>query len=142
MTEPATLHAYGRVKWEDLAQAVAGVPTAWADYTGFHVKAVPSVAPPYTHLWAWSPPWRLRARLDGQHAIIGVLALDGPEIAGPPGLTPVESSLVRYVRREAHTWPGGERRVGPLADEVADHSVELYQLDGEYPLTFVALRDR
>lgn len=137
--EAGTLHGYGRLPWTDLVSALHGTTTAWADYNGFHIGPAPQQPPPYTHLWAWSKGWLLRARIDGAQAIVAVLQ-SGVET--PAGLTPMMSQPVRYTPRRAHTWPGGEKRVGPLRAEVADRAVDLYEVDGESPITFVALATR
>ncbi|BCB74577.1 hypothetical protein GCM10022251_82270 [Phytohabitans flavus] len=141
MTErhTATLHGYGRLPWPTLAAALRAVPTAWADYHGFHIGACPDQAPPYTHLWAWTDAWLLRARIDGPSAIVGALEI-GP--AAPTGLTALHAEQVRYVTRTAHTWPAGEKRVGPLPAQVADQQVTLYEVGGPHPITFVRMDGR
>lgn len=131
--ETVTLHAYGQLTWPDLRRVMVG-QAAWADYDGFHIGRPPETAPPYTHLWAWSAQWLLRARVDGERAIVAVLQTDRE---APSGLTPLESYDVRCIRRQCRTWPGGEQRVGPLAATVTDRPVELWQVDGERPVTFV-----
>jgi hypothetical protein len=133
----ATLHGYGRITYKDLVSALGGVAAAWADYDGFHLDAAPTTAPPYTHLWAWTSTWMLRARIDATDAIVGVLSLNG---STPPGLTPHTTEPVTYTRLESHTWPGRERRVGPLDPTLTDRPVDLYQIDGEHPVTFIHLR--
>jgi hypothetical protein len=138
--ETATLHGYGRLPWSALVAALAAVPAAWADYHGFHLGQAPSQPPPYTHLWAWTPGWLLRGRIDGAHVIAAVLQMDGTI---PSGLTPRSSpQQVSYVHRLSRTWPGAEKRVGPISPDLADRAVHLYEVGGEYPVTFVRLEPR
>jgi hypothetical protein len=138
---PGTLYAYGRVLWTDLAAALGGATTGWADYHGFHIGACPVQAPPYTHLWAWTDGWLLRARIDGADAIAGVLVIGDDPI--PHGLTPVRSEPVRYsVTHTARTWLADAKRVGPLPPEVTGRTVTLYEVAGENPLTFIQMKNR
>ncbi|MBT8225759.1 MAG: hypothetical protein HKP61_22375 [Dactylosporangium sp.] len=131
----ATLRGYGRVSWADLVAALTGATAAWADYDGFHIGDPPAAAPPYTHLWGWADGWMLRARLDGDHAIVATLHLDNTAPSGITSRTPGERLSV--TRTRSRTWPSTEHRVGKLNGEVADRPVVLYQLDGDRPVTFV-----
>jgi hypothetical protein len=133
----ATLHGYGRIPWPDLAVALADADSAWADYHGFHIGQCPAQPPPYTHLWAWHADWLLRARIDGRDAIVGALLLGD---VGPPGLTSLLTDRTDCVRREGHTWPAEEKRVGPVPAALAGRDVDLYQIAGAHPVTFVRLR--
>lgn len=129
-TGTTTLYGYGRLPWADLCTAVDGCTAAWADYDGFHIAHLPRQAPPYTHVWAWSSDWLLRARIDAGHAVVAVLQTGD---ATPVGMTSRASWQVRFIRRDAHTWSSGEKRVGRLAPEVVSRGVELWQIDGELP---------
>jgi hypothetical protein len=131
------LCGYGRLAWPRLAATLhAAHGVAWADYHGFHIGTAPAEPPPYSHLWAWTAGWLLRARLDGTQAIVGGLQLD----AVGPGLTVVESWDVQCEVRTAHNWSAAAKRVGPLGPEVAGRTVELYEVPGERPITFVRVR--
>ena len=133
----ATLIAYGRVAWDQITRMLAGAQAAWADYDGFHVGAPPESPPPYSHLWAWTADWLARIRIDGQHAIAGVLAL-----RGQPGDSPPEQwrQDVRFHQVQSQTWPPAEKRVGPLGPEVAGRPADLYLVTGEHSVTFVRIR--
>lgn len=132
---PATFTSYGRVPWAALTQALRGATAAWADYDGFHIGEAPVAAPPYTHVWAWADDWLLRARIDGEQAIVATLHLTG---RAPVDIDPgAPASPVKVTRYLSRTWPSDEQRVGPLAEEVTGRLVELYQLDGTHPITFV-----
>lgn len=137
----ATLYGHGRLPWASLAAALPAATTAWADYDGFHIGACPAQAPPYTHLWAWTPQWLLRARIDGATAIVATLGTGALDTGGavPAGLTPVHTEQVWYVTRVAHTWPATEKRVGRLSPEVTDRQVTLYEVGGQHPITFVGM---
>jgi len=147
------LAAYGRIGWAQVAGIVGDAQCAWADYTGFHIGPLPAQAPPYTHLWAWTGSWLLRARVDGQEAIVGLLQpdADGPADtdgdAHPDAAPPVAGrhparQPVRYVRYTAQTWPGAEKRVGPLHPDLTGRPVQLFQISGKRPVTFVRLAQR
>ena len=138
-TTTAMLHGYGRIRWNQLTAALAGAEAAWADYTGFRIGPAPAEPPPYTHLWAWTTRWLVRARIDANDAIVGALLLDVPDPQAP-ALEPVVTDRVGYVRRQARTWPTSERRVGPLPPPVADRIVDLYEVPGAHPVTFIGLR--
>ena len=132
----ADLIGYGRLTWDQLLATIAGAQAAWADYEGFHVGAAPQEPPPYSHLWAWTEQWLLRARIDGAGAITGALALTAePQAAAEPKLR----EQVSYQRLSAHTWPADEKRIGPLDPHIAGRPVSLYVVAGPSPVTFAAL---
>jgi hypothetical protein len=133
----APLIAYGRVTWDQITRMLAGAQAAWADYDGFRIGAAPESPPPYSHLWAWTADWLARIRVDGQHAIAGVLAL-----CGYPGNFPPEQwrQEVQFHQVRSQTWPPAEKRVGPLGPEVAGRLADLYLVLGERPVTFVRIR--
>lgn len=134
--DTATLLAYGRIGWPQVARLLMGSRAAWADYDGFHVGAPPASPPPYSHLWAWTADWLARIRIDGQDAIAGVLSLRA-EPASPP---PKWREEVRFREVRSQTWPPGEKRAGPLRPEIAGQAADLYLLAGEHPVTFVRIR--
>ena len=114
-----------------------GAQAAWADYDGLHLGAAPHSPPPYSHLWAWTADWLARIRIDGQHAIAGVLALNGQ-----PGNSPPEQwrQDVQFRCVQSQTWPPAEKRVGPLRPEVAGRPANLYMVTGDHSVTFVRMR--
>jgi hypothetical protein len=132
----ATLIAYGRLAWNQATRMLAGTEAAWADYDGFHIGAPPESPPPYSHLWAWTTDWLARIRIDGQHAIAGLLILRRQPENCPPEQwrQDVQFQLVR-----SQTWPQAEKRVGPLALEVAGRIADLYLVTGEHAVTFVRI---
>jgi hypothetical protein len=134
----ANLAGYGVRSWTELRAMLADTTAAWADYDGFHVGPPPLEAPPYSHLWAWTADWLLRARIEGQRAVVGVLVLRGDPPAGGSG--PVQTWPVEYQRLTSRTWLATESRVGPIQDEVANRLVDQYLLSGQRPTTFVAVR--
>ena len=143
VTGVATLHGYGRIAWHEVIAALPGASVAWADYDGFHVGDVPTASPPYSHLWAWTNQWLLRARIEGDHAIVATLrpTPTGAAITAPVAHWPVLlTEEVRYTHLETRTWPTGEQRVGPLGPDVAARPADLYHLSGEHPVTFIRLR--
>ncbi len=133
----ATLIAYGRVAWDQITGMLAGAQAAWADYDGFHIGAAPESPRPYSHLWAWTTDWLARIRIDGNHAIAGVLAL-----RGQPGNPPPEQwrQDVQFHEVQSRTWPPAEKRVGPLSPDVAGQLADLYLVHGERSVTFVRIR--
>jgi hypothetical protein len=131
----AELIGYCRVEWSVLCLILGEAPAAWADYDGFHIGQVPSAPPPYTHLWAWTEQWLVRARIDGDQAIVGVLVLSAAP-AGAPAAKITET--VSFERAAARTWTEGEQRVGPMPAEVADREVDIFLVSGEHPVTFVS----
>lgn len=132
----ATLLAYGRIEWPQVARLVSGSRAAWADYDGFHVGAPPESPPPYSHLWAWTAHWLARIRIDGRDAIAGVLSLRA-EPATPP---PKWREEVKFREVQSQTWPPAEKRIGPLRPEIAGKVADLYLVAGEHPVTFVRIR--
>lgn len=134
--DTGTLVAYGRIRWDEVPPMLTGSQAAWADYDGFHIGAPPGSPPPYSHLWAWTPQWLARIRIDGEHAITGVLALRGaPEIAPPERWR----RLVEYQHVESRTWPRTEKRVGPVPADVAGQATSLYLIGGQHPVTFISV---
>jgi hypothetical protein len=131
----AELLGYGRVSWDQLIRLLGGAQAAWADYDGFHIGPPPAGPPPYSHLWAWTDEWLARARIDGDTAIVGVLAIAGKPQDGPTAKPP-ETVHFQVVR--ATTWMQNEKRVGELTADLADRRMDVYLIPGEHPITFVA----
>jgi hypothetical protein len=131
----AKLVGYGRMPWSRLTAMLAGAEAAWADYDGFHIGPPPPVPPPYSHLWAWPGRWLARARIDGDAAILGVLALTDEPGNAPPA---VFRETVRYQQARASNWPAAENRAGPLPEMVAGREMAIYLIPGEQPVTFVS----
>lgn len=136
----ADLIGYGRLSWDQFRALIDDLPAAWADYDGFHISpAPPNDPPPYSHLWAWTNRWLIRARIEGATAITGALILTGEPAPGPPAAL---REKVTYQRVNAGNWPSAERRVGPLDPGVADRPVTLFLISGTRPITFVAVDPR
>jgi hypothetical protein len=146
----AELIGYGRIRWDELTRLLGNATTAWADYDGFHIGPAPSEPPPYSHLWAWTDHWLIRARIEDDTAIAGALILSPTSADAPPadspsaGLSPAAAPPVQsneqviYQRAVAQTWSITEKRVGRLTPEVADHRADIFLIAGERPVTFVA----
>ena len=136
----ADLIGYGRLSWDQLRTLTRDSPAAWADYDGFHISpAPPEDPPPYSHLWAWTDRWLIRARIEGTTAITGALILTAEPPSGPPAAL---REKVTYQRVMAENWPSTEGRVGPLDPGVAGRPVALYLIVGTRPITFVAMNPR
>ena len=136
----ADLIGYGRLPWDQLRALIRDSPAAWADYDGFHISpAPPDDPPPYSHLWAWTNRWLIRARIEGTTAITGALILTAEPADGPPALLREKAT---YQRVMAESWPSAEQRVGPLDPAVAGRRVTLYLISGTRPVTFVAVNPR
>ena len=136
-TDTAHLLGYGRITWDQLTAMLAGAQAAWADYAGFHVGPAPAEPPPYFHLWAWTPQWLARARIELGTAITGVLALHGEPAQAPAVLS---RETVDFQRTQARTWPQEDKRVGRLPDHIAGQLTDIYLIAGDRPITFVAAR--
>jgi hypothetical protein len=132
----ADLIGYGRLTWDQLLATVGSAQAAWADYEGFHINQAPPEPPPYTHLWAWTSQWLIRARIDGDTAVTAALVLTAPPQAAPAAKL---HQQVSYQRAQTETWRQGEQRVGPLESGIAGRPVVLYLIAGTRPITFVSL---
>lgn len=132
----AELLGYGRMEWAAFRSMLGDAETAWADYDGFHVGRAPDAAPPYSHLWAWTSQWLIRARVEGDQVIAGALILESPPPSAPEAAL---TEPVSYERATARTWGQDENRVGPLPAGLVGRPVEVYLVAGERPVTFVAL---
>jgi hypothetical protein len=118
------LAGLGRRGWNDVRQLCAGMTCAWADYDGYHLvkdDGCPADAPPYSHLWAWSPDQLVRVRVDGDHAVVGVLTTNPIEPAGSELFEQVD-----VVEREAASF-----RDPPT-------TIRLLQVIGPMPVVFLA----
>jgi hypothetical protein len=64
----------GRMTWTEAAVGpLAGATCLWQDLDGLHVSPAPGSPPPTSILWAWRPDsWLIRARLDGDVALVAV----------------------------------------------------------------------
>ena len=124
----------GRLKWGDVQAEASGMLCAWADYAGFHVgEECPSVAPPYTHLWAWTPDHSklMRVRIDGDEGIVGLLWADPP--AG------VSGKHVEVVSSTGLPW-GDDGQLGrTLPPHISAGTFVLYEPLVPLPATFVAV---
>ena len=129
------LFGYGRMDWSQLAVMLSGSQAAWADYDGFHIGPLPAAPPPYTHLWAWTHRWLARARIEGDTAIIGVLAFDSEPQSAPP---PLIRETVHFKHARGKTWPADEKRVAKQASHLDHRPIDIYLIPGEQPITFVA----
>ena len=136
-TGTADLLGYGRISWDQLTAMLAGAQAAWADYAGFHAGPAPVEPPPYTHLWAWTPQWLARARIEVGTAITGVLALHGEPPQAPAVLS---RETVEFQWAHARAWPQEDKRVGRLPGHIAGQPTDIYLIAGDHPITFVAAR--
>lgn len=117
------LHGLGVVPWERVRQTCAGLQCAWADYDGFQGGDCPPEAPPYSHLWAWSPDRLVRVRIDGVSGILGVLT------RGP---TPLDGTVdPESVDVAVTTAMAGD-------GDAAGQPTTLVRVIGPMPVTFVA----
>jgi hypothetical protein len=132
----AELAGYGRMTWDAFCGLLGGAQAAWASYDGFHIGSAPAEPPPYSHLWAWTEQWLIRARVEGVQVIAGALILR----ARPAALVPLMTEEVSYERVTAQTWALGEKRVGQMPPGLAGRQVEMFLVSGERPVVFVAAR--
>ncbi len=115
----------GRMSWtEAVAGPLAGATCLWQDLDSLHVSEAPETPPPTSILWAWrADSWLIRARLDGDTALVAVHNGTG---------------LVRTV-----PWSASDGRVaasrgrGSSADLGAP--CEQVVVDGAGPITFLHL---
>ena len=103
-TGTAELAGYGRITWDAFRGLLGGAQAAWASYDGFHIGTAPAEPPPYSHLWAWTDQWLHRARIEGDHVIVGALILQ----ARPANLGAADD-------RRASATSASPRRHGPWA---------------------------
>jgi hypothetical protein len=70
----STPRASGRMSWtEAVAGPLAGTACLRQDLDGPHVFEAPETPPPASILWAWrAGSWLIRARLDGDTALVAV----------------------------------------------------------------------
>jgi hypothetical protein len=97
---------------------------AWADYDGYHLVkggGCPAAAPPYSHLWAWSPEQLVRVRIDGDHGVVGVLTTNAVQLPDSKSFEQVD-----VMERETTSF-----REPPT-------TIRLMQVIGSMPLVFVA----
>lgn len=121
-----TVEPLGWTRWAELRGRLDGTTCAWTDLDGLHIAAPPREAPITTHLWAWRPGWWLRARIDADRAVAGILRLANNEQDAEPV----------FVRRTL-TWRPGTDRVAKLPPDVLDRAWLLLEVVGSRPVTFV-----
>ncbi|CAL9328570.1 hypothetical protein [Streptomyces sp. enrichment culture] len=130
------LHRLGPLTWPALRTlltqdaAYTDARCAWSDLNGFHLEpatALPTNTPLATHLWAWSSRAALRARIDTDLALTCALLPDTGE-AG---------DLVSVRIRPGLAWPGDDHQVGRPDQTLPAASIELLELTGPSPATFV-----
>lgn len=130
------LHGWGRQPWSTLVRIATNLTCAWADYGGFHVGPCPTSAPPYTHLWGWSKDGTvlLRARIDGEEAIIGVLASEVLDARLPK---PSLSEAATVEETPARAWPDHHGRIAAQEPGVLSPTLKLVTALGPQPVSFV-----
>jgi hypothetical protein len=132
------LHRLGPLTWPALRTlltddpAYAGARCAWADLNGFHLEsatALPTDPPPplATHLWAWGAQAVLRSRIDTGRALTCALL---PDNATPGDVVPVRI-------RPGLAWPADDLQVGRPDRPLPAPGIELLELTGPAPATFV-----
>jgi len=111
----------GYQPWTTVIDELQGLRCAWADYTGFHHDEPPDAlveAPPFSHVWGWSPDRLVRIRVDIDQGVVAILTTTDKGGAG--------TELVDVVERIALPF-----------DETQQPS-RLIQVLGQSPLVFVA----
>lgn len=144
------LHRLGPLSWPALRalltedSSYAGARCAWSDLHGFHLQpatALPARPPAATHLWAWAGGWALRARLDDGRALTAVLRPEPGDASsddgGRPGSGPVR---VRVRIRPGLPWQPDDHQVGRPDHDLPTPRIQLLELTGVTPATFVSER--
>ncbi len=140
-----TLLGYGQQDWPRVVELARGMTCAWADITGFHVGACPQTVPAYSHLWAWSAGHDrlLRARIDGDRAVVGVLTTAGPD---PSALANEQVEVLDGALDDEGTqpltlltWKPGDTTIGEQPPEVLPGSVRGYRMAGPMPVVFIGV---
>ncbi len=127
-----TLHSHGRLPWTQARETLADYTCVWLDLDGLHVGAPPRETPIATHIWGWSNGHYARARLDTDAAYLGVLhETPPPSAAGEPVTVHPRAA----VMRSAATGETAPQEFNELA-------VELLEIPGPHPVTFVRARQR
>ncbi len=129
-----TLRGYGPQDWAQVVRQAAGMTCAWADTTGFHIGACPDRVPAYSHLWGWAGDRSslLRARIDGDQAILGVLTTAGSD---PQALL---NEPVQVRQEQQYTWGPQDATIGEQPPEVLPGKVTAYRVLGPMPVIFIA----
>jgi hypothetical protein len=126
---PVRLERLGRMPWRQARTLLPASTCAWADIDGFHIlpaAELPHDSPHATHLWAWTANRCLRMRIDGTDALVAALDIHEAE----------EGSMHAYSKPGV-PWPSGHDRVGPLPDAADSFTLEILELPGATPATFV-----
>jgi hypothetical protein len=120
------LAGHGRLPWPRVRELIGAQDCAWADLDGFQLGPAPDTAPPYSHLWSWSPGRWVRVRIDGAHGIVGILSPTGP------------GDDVEVHLQPGHPWrPLEDQRIAPLPPTVLAEPWHLLVVGGLRPITFV-----
>ena len=125
MTSTYHLFGHGRLPWSDVRRLAEGLTCAWADLDGWHEGPAPDEAPISTHLWGWGRDRWLRARIDGDTAIVGELSLGG---AG---------EVVTVAVRDGIPW-GDDARIPARAAHAVSAPVTLLEVQGLSRVAFAS----
>jgi hypothetical protein len=123
--------------WVDVLRVVEGCLCYWADLDGLHVHSAPLVKPVASHLWAYDGQHQwFRVRIEDDRFV--VVALVGE------GLGPAVSDQinVNYVGHTQRAWQPGDRRVQQAKLDEVPKSIEVVEVIGLSPLTFLSVRRR
>ncbi len=136
MTTAQTLHGWGTLPWEQIVEILGDAEAAWADYEGFHIGRCPMEVPPYSHLWAWSPKWRFRIRIDGDSGVVAALG----DAAAPPGAPTLHTREVAVHQYPAIPW-AGDAQISVGASRLIETigQITLTETLEPMPMTFVTV---
>lgn len=142
MSDTRTLIGWGARDWTEVVATCQGMTAAWSDYEGFHIGSLPTVQPPTSHVWAWSPDGSrlMRVRSDGKQVIVGWLVQ--PDLSGHGAsekLTALAqlTEQVAVTERDAQPWSREDKRVTMRGDARRDLIWSEVDVETADPVTFM-----
>jgi hypothetical protein len=120
--------------WLDVVKVLEGLVCYWSDLDGIHIQPAPSSCPVASHLWAYDSKHQwVRVRIENDRFV--VVALTGAESAPE---TPNQTQ-VSYVRQPQRAWQSKDLRVQQAKLNDVPESIEVVEVVGLSPLTFLSV---
>jgi hypothetical protein len=110
----------------------------WSDLDGLHIDNAPTSCPVATHLWGYdgAKNW-VRIRIeDDCFVAVHLTERTGDDLSDSSNPT---QQVVNFVRQSHKAWSASEKQVGQANLNGVPDMVEVVEVVGRLPLTFVSV---
>lgn len=123
--------------WKEVTKTLDGMLCFWSDLDGIHLATAPALCPIATHLWGFKPDaqWA-RVRIEDDRLLVSILSGSGSVSTSPSEIA------VRYTMQEHRAWNPLDKRVQQADLTNVPESLQVVEVDGISPLTFLTVKRR